>query len=74
MTMRAVSNVDTILIMRDPQFNVGATRTVAVFHPEDNLMTMTDGEVGHLTEVLRALRKHQKERNMLITPVRLVYW
>ena len=70
MSMRAVSNVDTILVIKDGIRD----KTVATFHPEDNLLEMHGGCARFLTDTLAALRKYQKERNQPVLPVKVEYW
>ena len=72
MTMKAISNGDTIVITRDPR--AGFDRTVASYDRDLNTLTMSQGCGKHLEEALGALREYQRERKLPAMPVKVEYW
>lgn len=72
MKMKAIGNGDTIAIVKDPRANYD--RTIAVFEPDRNTLTMSQGQDGNLRMAIQALRVYQRERNLPIAPVRVEYW
>lgn len=74
MRMRAISNGDTILIMRDSQHCIGPNKPVAAFYSKSNTLEVHSGCSGQLDEALTALRKYREEHKLPATPVRVEYW
>lgn len=72
MKLKAISNGDTVLIMKDPQHCIGPNRPVAAFH--GNTMEVHSGCSEYLEEALSALREYKKERNLPAAPVKVEYW
>lgn len=71
MTMKAVGNVDTILIEDDRLFS---TKVVATYRPLDSCLEIHSGYTNHLGRILETLRKYQRARDQLVTPIRVEYW
>jgi len=71
MKMKAVSNVDTVLIIKD---GIIRTKTVATFHSDSSLLEIHEGCTRYLPGALVALRSYQRERNQPTLPVRVEYW
>ena len=71
MKMKAVSNLDTVLIRQETL--LGAL-TVATFHPDSSLLEIHEGCTRYLPGALVALRSYQRERNQPTLPVRVAYW
>ena len=71
MPMKAVDNVDNVLIERDGPFS---TRVVAKYDPDTNTMEMVGGFAGYVPVAMDALRRYKKERNIPAAPVRVLYW
>ena len=71
MSMKAVDNVDNVLIMIDGFFS---THVVAKYYPDTNTLEMVEGRAPYLPRALEALRKYRKERNIPAAPMRVEYW
>ena len=72
MTLRAISNGDTIAIIKNPQ--AGFDRAVAMYDRDLNTLTMSQGCDKQLQETIQALRRYQRERSLPVAPVRVEYW
>jgi len=76
MSMKAVDNLDHVLIMIDPFFffRIGTQHTVAKYYPEENTLEMVDGYATYLPRALEVVRKYKEEQNIPAAPVRVLYW
>ena len=74
MSMKAVDNLDHVLITIDPFFGIGAQHTVAKYYLTGNTLEIVEDYAPYLSRALEAVRRYKEERNIPAAPTRVLYW